>query len=255
MQGSTIHLADERFETALHAWGPNASIEASLGGGVRNDVRAVRVHGVRYAGRLTSRPAVTLEWELNLLTSLAGAGFHVPLPIATPAGHRHVDGLVLFTWLDGDPPRTTNDWTRVRTELDRLHGLTRRWPQRPGFHSTRDLLSPSHDDSVWPRDIPAEVVARCRAAWRRIADEPHSVVHGDPGEQNIRFHRTAVGFLDWDEARVDASVLDLAALPIPRATLGASVDLEAIKRAASAWEAVNGWTAEPAYARRRLTEL
>lgn len=248
------HLADERFETALRSWGRNTSIVAPLGGGVRNDVRAVRVNATRYAARLTTRPTTTLEWELNLLTFLANADFRVPLPIATPTGQRHVDGLVLFTWIDGDPPRDTADWTRVRAELDRLHSLTHAWPQRPGFHSTRDLLSPVHDDGVWLRPLPAEAVERCRAAWRLIAGEPHSVVHGDPGAQNIRIHRTAIGFVDWDEARVDASILDLAELPYPLVAISPA-RMAAAKRAADAWEAVNGWTAEPDYARRRLSKL
>lgn len=63
------------------------------------------------------------------------------------------------------------------------------------------------------------------------------------------------GFLDWDEARVDASILDLADLPLD---LSAQLGVERLaraRRAADAWEAANSWLLEPEYARRRLARL
>jgi hypothetical protein len=58
--------------------------------------------------------------------------------------------------------------------------------------------------------------------------------------------------LDWDEARVDATELDLAELP------GTHVPPRrraVVRAAATAWEAANGWTVEPSYARRQLALL
>jgi hypothetical protein len=79
-----------------------------------------------------------------------------------------------------------------------------------------------------------------------------AVVHGDPGPANIRITASGVGLLDWDESRVDVTDLDLAELP------GAELPpdrLAAVRAAATAWEAANGWTVEPSYARRQLALL
>ncbi len=63
------------------------------------------------------------------------------------------------------------------------------------------------------------------------------------------------GLLDWDEARVDASVLDLAGVPLDLSDLLDTERLERVRHAADAWEAVNGWIVEPEYARVRLSRL
>jgi Ser/Thr protein kinase RdoA (MazF antagonist) len=110
--------------------------------------------------------------------------------------------------------------------------------------------------------MPPDAVARCRAAWQPLANEPRSVIHGDPGADNIRIASGGVGLLDWDEARVDAAILDLAQLPVDLpagapAWLGplTAERLAAARTAADAWEAANAWLVEPAYARRRLADL
>ena len=72
------------------------------------------------------------------------------------------------------------------------------------------------------------------------------------GPSNIRITASGVGLLDWDEARVDASDLDLAELP------GSGLPperLTVVRAAATAWEAADGWTVEPSYARRQLALL
>ena len=77
-------------------------------------------------------------------------------------------------------------------------------------------------------------------------------MHGDPGPANIRITNAGVGFLDWDEARVDCTELDLAGLPgrhLPPERLAIA------RTAVTAWEAANGWIVEPAYARRQLALL
>jgi hypothetical protein len=166
-----------------------------------------------------------------------------------------VDGLVLFEWLDGDPPATSAGWERVRVALARVHDLTRKWRQRPGFRSATGLLRATTGGYVRLDMMPPEVVRACRLAWRPLAGEPRSVIHGDPGGGNIRIAREGVGLLDWDEARVDASLLDLAALRLGRLPGVAPARLAELRRALDAWEAANGWLIEPAYARRRLAAL
>jgi Ser/Thr protein kinase RdoA (MazF antagonist) len=100
--------------------------------------------------------------------------------------------------------------------------------------------------------MPVEAVAACRRAWAALAGSVEAVVHGDPGPANIRITAAGVGLLDWDEARVDATDLDLAELP------GSDLHpqrLAVVRAAATAWETANGWTVEPSYARRQLALL
>jgi aminoglycoside phosphotransferase (APT) family kinase protein len=88
-----------------------------------------------------------------------------------------------------------------------------------------------------------------------LPDTATAVIHGDPGAGNIRMADGRVGLLDWDEARVDTPLLDLGALPPDSALPLAGVHRLVARRAALAWEVACCWTAEPAYARRRLAQL
>lgn len=251
----TGDAADLQLERSLAAWDTAAVVESRLSGGRRNAVWAVRIGSRRYAARLSRRSAAALAWELHLLEYLTTAGLYVPRPIPTNAGVRSIDGVVLFSWIDGDPPASMRDWEHVVVALRQLHDLTRMWPQRPGFCSTRDLLTQHAGGDVQLDAMPAEAVARCRQTWAAIADYPRSVVHGDPGASNLRIWGNRVGLVDWDEARVDISLLDCADLPEPVAGLGTPERTRALKRAANAWEAAAGWRLEPEYARRRLAQL
>ena len=245
---------DARFETALAAWGPGVWLGECLGGN-RNDVRLVHVGSTRYAARLSARPADALAWELDLLDHLRGAGMVVPGYRPTPDGRRHVQRLVLFEWLDGEPPISDGDWLRVAETLRHLHALTRDWPQRPGFRSTQALLVYEAGGDVRLDLMPRDAVEACRVAWRVLADEPQAVIHGDPGAGNIRVSSRGVGLIDWDEARVDACILDLASLPLDQLDSVEPHRLGQARRALDAWEAANGWVPEPEYARRRLARL
>lgn len=247
--------ADDHFERRLAAWGKTAVLVDRLGGGNRNDVREARINGTRYAARLSPRPALATAWELELLTFLHHNGLRVPLPLATPNGQLQHHGLTIFSWLDGDPPATDDDWRQVTRYLERLHRLTASWPQRPGFLGTRDFLTETAGGDVDLSLMPPEAVALCREAWRPLATAPHAVIHGDPGPGNIRITRDGVGLLDWDESRVDATLLDLAFPPTINPAVAPPTRLEAVRRAAIAWEAANGWTIEPEYARRCLAGL
>jgi Ser/Thr protein kinase RdoA (MazF antagonist) len=241
---------DSATELALVAWGQPAVV-GPLGGGNRNTVLELRHHGQRLVARRSQRPPASVDWELALLDHLAGHGLRVPAPVPALDGRRHVDGVVVLSWLDGEPPGP-GDWPAVTATLRRLHELTADWPQRPGFASSKDLLTAERGGDVDLSRMPAEAVADCRDAWSRLAGTPQAVVHGDPGPGNIRITREGVGLLDWDEARVDYTDLDLAELP----GSGLSPErLRAAELAVTAWEAANGWIVEPAYARRQLELL
>ena len=233
----------------LDRWGP-VTVFGRLGGGHRNEVLELRRGSQQLVARRSRRSIAALEWELDLLEFLSGKGFLVPTVVPTVDGRRFADGVVVAHWLPGRAP-TDADWPAVAAELRRLHTLTADWPQRPGFAATADLRTADRGGDVDLTAMPPDAVAACRRAWAAL-DGEHTVVHGDPGAPNVRVGAAGVGFLDWDEARVDHPDLDLADLPVPALT----GDRAARARAAvDAWEAAAGWRLEPDHARRRLARL
>jgi Ser/Thr protein kinase RdoA (MazF antagonist) len=192
-----------------------------------------------------------LAWETELLVHLDSAGLTVPLPIPAADGRLFADGLVVMDHLEGGPPRTQGDWRRVADVLREVHRLTQGWPQRPGWRSSTDLLEAETGTKVDLGAMPAEGVARCRAAWARLSGRRTCVVHGDPNPGNIRMTGDRVALIDWDEAHVDVPDLDLV-LPGNAAGLDdGAYDVAA--QASAAWEAAVCWDDD--YAVRRLAEV
>jgi len=244
----------------LAAWG-SVTVTGPLGGGNRNSVLELRRGRERLVARRSRRSPASLDWEVGLLDHLARHGLRVPSVIPARDGRRHVDGVVVLSWLDGHPPRP-GDWPAVAAALRKLHAVTAGWPQRPGFASTEELLTAHRSGDADLSIMPPDAVADCRAAWRRLAGTPMAVVHGDPGPANIRMTGAGPGLLDWDEARVDYTDLDLADLPASDSRSGDApaaylppARLAAAHAAVRAWEAASGWRIEPSYARRQLAEL
>jgi Ser/Thr protein kinase RdoA (MazF antagonist) len=184
---------------ALTAWGAFTVI-GPVGGGHRNLVLEIERQGRRLAARRSRRDAASLDWEIGLLDYLAGQGMRVPEVIPALDGRRHVDGVIVQSWLEGSPP-ALRDWPRVASLLRGLHQITAGWPQRPGFASTSELRGRPRGGDVDLTVMPAEAVAACRRAWAQLAAVPQAVVHGDPGPSNVRVSEQGeVGLLDWDEA-------------------------------------------------------
>ena len=238
------------MRSALAAWG-QLDVIGPLGGGHRNTVLELRRGRDRLVARSSRRPPASLDWETGLLDHLARHGLRVPAVVPALDGRRHVAGVIVQTWLEGTPPGP-HDWAAVAVAVRRLHELTAGWPQRPGFASTIDLLTADRGGDVDLAAMPADAVAACRRAWARLAGTPQAVVHGDLAPANVRRSSAGPGLLDWDEARVDCTDLDLAdipgsGLPPPR--------LAAARSAVTAWEAANSWTTEPDYAERQLAAL
>ncbi|MBR2686636.1 MAG: phosphotransferase [Aquamicrobium sp.] len=233
----------------LELWGATR-IEA-LSGGVANDVWSVRVGGTLAVARLGSHSDADLAWEAGLLQHLDHNGMSVPVPIPTRDGKLFADGLMVMRYVEGGPPETEADWRRVAEALRHLHRLTSGWPQRPGWCSSTDLLSATTGTKVDLTAMPSEGVARCRAAWARLAGRQTAVVHGDPNPRNIRITAERVAMIDWDESHVDVPDLDLV-LPHNAAGLkGAAHDIAA--QASAAWEAAVCWDDD--YSKRRLAEV
>ncbi|MEY2463887.1 MAG: hypothetical protein QOH64_2025, partial [Acidimicrobiaceae bacterium] len=237
---------------ALDQWGDDvARIEPLTGGVGVNEVWSVRVNGQLAVGRLGNRSDADLAWETELLRHLDREGLTVPVPIPTTDGRLFAEGLVLMTYVEGGPPETEADWGRVADTLRQLHRLTQGWPQRPGWRSSTDLLHAETGTKIDLGAMPAEGVARCRAAWARLIGRQRCVVHGDPNPGNIRMTADRVAMIDWDESHVDVADLDLV-LPHNAADL----DDDALDIAAQAWAA---WTAavcwDDQFAVERLAEV
>jgi Ser/Thr protein kinase RdoA (MazF antagonist) len=234
------------------AWS-GVTLEAPVTGGHRNEVWSGCGPGGRVAIRRSRRSAVSLAWELDLLAELSQAGFLVPTPVLTDTGGACDGGVVVQRWIDGYEPESDDDWSLVADELHRLHGHFVGHDQRPGCHSVVELdrfaSSVDADMSQLPDDVAADVLA----VFATFATTTVSVVHGDPGPSNLRITTDGrVGFLDWDESRVDAVELDLVNLGI---VVLPDAEHRRARLLADAWEAANAWIAEPDYARIRLRSL
>lgn len=241
--------------TALELWGPRVTRIERLTGGVANDVWSIDVNGRPAVGRLGRRSDDDLAWEAALMRHLDAEGLSVPLPIPTTDGRLFVDGLMVMTHLDGRTPATPDDWRRVAEALRTLHRLTKGWPQRPGWRSSIDLLDADTGTKVDLGAMPAEGVARCRAAWARLVRTRTCVVHGDPNPRNVLITEDAVGLIDWDESHVDVPELDLV-LPYNAAALDDELH-DIASQASAAWEAAVCWdpSGQDPYAANRLAEV
>jgi Ser/Thr protein kinase RdoA (MazF antagonist) len=237
---------------ALKLWGEDAVRIERLTGGVANDVWSVRLAGQLAVARLGKRSDDDLAWEAALLQHLDRNGMTVPVPIPTTDGRLFAEGLMVITFMEGGPPETAADWRRVADSVRQLHRLTTGWPQRPGWRSSIDLLKADKGTRIDLRAMPEEAVARCRAAWARLAGRQTCVVHGNPNSpHNVRMTARQVALIDWDEAHVDVADLDLV-LPLNGAGLeGAARDVA--EQASAAWEAAVCWDDD--YSKERLAEV
>lgn len=232
---------------ALEHWGKDARRLERLTGGVANDVWSVQLGGQLAVARLGKRGDADLAWETGLLRHLDCNGMTVPVAIPTTDGRLFVDGLVVMRHLEGGPPQTAADWRRVADTLRQLHRLTRDWPQRPGWRSSTDLLQADRGTRIDLTAMPSEAVARCRAAWARLAGRPTCVVHGDTNPRNILMTADRVALIDWDESHVDVPDLDLE-LPHNAAALDPHA-WDIAHQASAAWEAAVCWKDEHAVER------
>ena len=237
---------------ALTLWGDDAQRIERLAGGVANDVWSVRVRGQLAVGRLGRRSDADLAWEAGLLQHLDRQGLTVPVPIPTSDGQPFVDGLMIMTFVEGGPPTTESDWRRVADTLRQLHRATKDWPQRPGWRSSADLLTEDTGTRIDLTAMPPEAVARCRAAWARLAGRETRVVHGDPNPRNIRMTADRVALIDWDESHADVPDLDLGALPGNAAGLEPTA-YDVAAQASAAWEAAVCWDDD--HSKERLAEV
>jgi len=242
----------ERLERTT-AWG-ELRIVRELPGGTRNPVLLVERAGERFVAKATRRSAEALGWLEQVHVQARDAGLVTPEAVRSRAGNLVEDGVTLERFIDGRPA-DARSLARLRTLLRGFHDATRGTTQRPGFASSAAMVERRSGGDIELDGMPHEVAEVCRAAWARLAGAPRSVVHGDLQRENILMTPEGnVALVDWDEARVDASILDEVALSI---ALGGRPrpGWEAAESALRAWEVASCWNLEPAYARRLAADL
>ncbi len=232
---------------------PGLELGGRRGGGARSDVHAGVRADVAVVVRRSRRSAASLAWELDLMETLTDAGFVVPRTVPAADGRREVDGVVVQTWVPGRAPESADDWRRVADELIRLHRATVGHTQRPDCAAVPELRDARRSVDADLDTAPAEVAAKVLTVFEAMGDVDTAIVHGDPGAGNVRLLDDGrVGFLDWDECRVDLVWHDLSNLGV---TVLTEAEQARAERLSHAWEAINGWTIEPEYARRRFDAL
>lgn len=143
------------------------------------------------------------------------------------------------------PDGSARDSAAVRSALRAIHSATTGWPQRPGSRSAAELLTADLGADVDLGALPDTLRSVVRAAWSAFDPQGRCVVHGDAGGGNaLLLPDGRCVLIDWDEARVDDPVFDLADPDDPTQA-----------RAALAWEIATCWVTEPDYARSLVPRL
>ncbi len=246
--------SEDDWGRSLGAWGPDTDVLDLLGGGLRGDVRQVRIEQRLAVGRLSGRSRASLDWELHLLHELAGAGLRVPSIIPTATGARRNDHMVITEWIPARGVTPDDDARRARY-LHRMHELTADWSQRPGARTARELLIMDSGGDINLAQLPEQVATACRFAWDALPAGPLCAVHGDVDPDNcLVAYDGDVVLIDWDKARMDHPWFDLAPLS-PEASGLTEKQYRIARRASCAWEVAVHWPTDEHYARRRLREL
>ncbi len=232
---------------ALNAWG-DLRFARRLEGGYRNTVLLVEHDGERLVAKSTRRTPEAIAWVHDIHDVAEAVGIAVPRFVRSVSGQLVEGGVTVEHWLDGTP-LVEADYEAAAQAVKRFHNATRGWPQRPGFASSQELLSQTQGGDVDLELMPPDLVRVCRDAWRTLAGEPLSAIHGDVNPSNmLRTPDGRIALLDWDEARCDVAAFDLVALAAGRP---AAPDERPphLMRAFEAWKAAVCWQLEPEHAR------
>ena len=236
----------DSVQDALKHWSGSTVIKP-LQGGYRNTVLLVEQAGTLRVAKSTRRSEAAVRWTARAVQAAEKAGFVVPHFVPSRAGKLVEGGVTVESYVRGEPA-TKDDLTNALPLLQAFHATTQSFPQRPGFASTVELLRQTSGGDVDLAQMPAELVGTCRAAWQVLEGQPQSVIHGDLNVSNaLKLSDGRFALLDWDEARVDASLFDTLALfeNVP----------ERFERALLAWEVVVCWQVEPEHARVQAEKL
>jgi len=224
----------------LDLWGVDGTLQP-LPGGHRNRVFRLVGGGRDLVFKSTRRSEAAMAWLPPVLAWAQRSGFTVPDLVPSQNGRFVEDGWTCETSLEGS--RLSAPLTLINPMISTFHSATTRIAQRPGFSETRALSGGDASGDIQMDLMPHAVAEALLPEWTALRDLPHSVVHGDLTRANlIALPGGGVGLVDWDEARVDATVFDTSqteAVPIP----------VKVERALTAWECAACWKIEPARAR------
>ena len=233
-------------ETLAH-WGGGTVLRPIAGGHI-NSAFLVQMGNEYRVLKSTTQTEASVRWIANVQAVAQEIGLVVPEIIPAKDGQLVVSGMTLEPWINGQSA-SKRDRQELAPQLAEFHRLTRGWPQRPRFASSLELLETDRGGDINLAQMPHCVVERCRHRWQDLAGQPQSVIHGDLALENVL--KTAGGryaLIDWDEARVDVSLLDTVGLF--EENPGYSWDTwTRAECALDAWEVAVSWQREPAYAR------
>ncbi len=217
-----------------------------LDGGHRNLAVLVRSEaGALFVAKTTRRSEAALAWVARLQAEAVRVGLGVPAYMVAPDGSYGAGGMTLEPYAEGRMAATA-DLGRIRRAMARLREATAGWPQRPGFASAAELIERAAGGDIDLTAMPPRIAAACRSAWLPLRGRRETAVHGDLNSSNLIIGNGGAILVDWDEARRDSPIFDMAPF-WPRSTT--------VARARLAWEVAAGWQAEPAYARALATRL
>ena len=231
----------------LSPWGQFRFIR-ELEGGSRNPVFLLAQDERLWVAKATSRSESALGWLDPVQRAAEVAGFVVPRFVRTAHHTWSENGLTLEPFIEGEVPSSAA-LPSLAPLIRRMHAETATVTgQRPGFASAIDLLEQSHIGDIDLSSMPEPLVERCRELWLQVAGLPRAAIHADLHSGNILHTPDGrYALLDWDEARLDATVFDTWAL------VGAPGPEEQL--ILNAWEVAVSWHTEPGYAHRLATGI
>lgn len=215
-----------------------------LNGGHRNI--AYRTLGLtpNLVFKQTRRSEASLRWLVPVHNAARSAGFVVPQLIEGIRGNIMEAGWTCEPYFDAKP-FAPHDLPLIKSRITSLHRLTRNFAQRPGFVSAADLSLTNAGGDIDLAKMPSKLACRCMKAWEDLKGADQAAIHGDLTPSNLLWQDDGKPvLLDWDEARVDASLFDHIQL-----TERDKRDAGAL-RASLAWEICCSWRIEPAHARK-----
>lgn len=211
-----------------------------LAGGARNTV--LRTTGLPrdLVFKSTRHSAPAIEWLQDVHDAAERAGLVAPKLIPSKRGNLVENGWTCETFLEGTP-LGREDMAALMPSISAFHRATCCLPQRPGMRSSLELCEFASAKDIDLTVLPPDLVKRMRNAWSALEHHEMGVVHGDLTPANALVLMSGrLALLDWDEARRDATVFDLAQL----GPQGPDVT-----KACLAWEIAVCWLVEPQRAR------
>ncbi|GGL42411.1 phosphotransferase enzyme family protein [Planomonospora parontospora] len=161
-----------------------------------------------------------------------GGAYAVPAFLRTRSGEHSVETAGWIWWMTEHVPgrapvaSSPADMEAVAAGMARLHRLLRTLPPTLTVSDT-DMVTlfergtalaadPRLGYGAEQRDIVATAEARVRERLEILTRQPTQLVHGDPSNPNLRMaadgEPVLTGLLDWDHARRDLVLADLATI-------------------------------------------